>query len=182
MIDFTKIEIVNYPKDQSIMMNKIINNEKGFVLIASLMMLVVLMIIGIAATNTTTIELQISANDKAQKMDFYVAESGWRQGVKWLRSQEVAPSIVNTSIDGDTLVRNYGSGADGVLNDDFTGGTEDGTLTEQNIPYWYKVDEVRDESAGGERVRTYLITSVADGQQAVEVRIEMRSVIPAGGY
>ncbi len=43
---------------------KTINNEQGFVLIVSLLMLMVLMIIGIAATNTTTIELGISGNDK----------------------------------------------------------------------------------------------------------------------
>jgi len=53
---------------------KITNNEQGFVLVASLMMLMVLMIIGIAATNTTTLELQISGNDKLAKQTFYQAE------------------------------------------------------------------------------------------------------------
>ena len=53
-----------------------VNNQKGFVLIVSMMMLLVLMVIGIAATNTTNIELQISGNDKASKMAFYAAESG----------------------------------------------------------------------------------------------------------
>ena len=57
-------------------LTKTINNEQGFVLIASLMMLMILLIIGIAATNTTTIELQISGNDKVNKMAFYSAESG----------------------------------------------------------------------------------------------------------
>ena len=52
-----------------------LNNEQGFVLIVSLLMLMVLMIIGIAATNTTTIELQISGNDKVSKMAFYAAEA-----------------------------------------------------------------------------------------------------------
>jgi len=57
-------------------MKKTLNNERGFVLIASLLMLVVLMIIGIAATNTTTIELQISGNDKSAQMAFYGADAG----------------------------------------------------------------------------------------------------------
>ena len=58
------------------MFKKQIKNEQGFVLITSLLMLTVLMIIGIAATNTTDIELQISGNDKANTMTFYAADSG----------------------------------------------------------------------------------------------------------
>jgi len=54
---------------------KTVSDERGFVLIASLMMLTVLMVIGIAATNTTTIELQISGNDKLAKQNFYGAEA-----------------------------------------------------------------------------------------------------------
>jgi len=53
---------------------KNINNEQGFVLIVSLLMLMVLMVIGIAASNTTTIELGISGNDKLSKQVFYQAE------------------------------------------------------------------------------------------------------------
>ena len=162
------------------MMNKTINNEEGFVLIASLMMLVVLMIIGIAATNTTIFELQISGNDKAQKMEFYVAESGWQIGANWLDGLPVAPSRVNTDISdvndsNYSLVRNYGDGANNVLNTGFVS-NEDGTLTDRNIPYWYKVDFVEKKkmpgSGGTYKKYVYLITSVADGQQAVEVRVE----------
>jgi len=66
-------------------MKKTIQNERGFVLITSMMMLVVLMIIGIAATNTTTIELQISGNDKAATMNFYEAEGTAYEGARWLK-------------------------------------------------------------------------------------------------
>lgn len=64
------------------MIRKTIKNERGFVLITSLLMLVVLMIIGIAATNTTTIELQISGNDKAAKQTFYQADGGSQVGAE----------------------------------------------------------------------------------------------------
>jgi|LGOV01.1.fsa_nt_gb hypothetical protein len=64
------------------MMKKTIKNEHGFVLITSLLMLTVLMIIGIAATNTTTIELQISGNDKVAKQTFYQAEAGTQVGIE----------------------------------------------------------------------------------------------------
>lgn len=64
------------------MIKKTMKNERGFVLIVSLLMLVVLMIIGIAATNTTTIELQISGNDKVAKQTFYQADSGTEVGIR----------------------------------------------------------------------------------------------------
>ena len=64
------------------MIKKTIKNERGFVLIVSMLMLLVLMIIGIAATNTTTIELQISGNDKVSKQTFYQADSGTEAGIR----------------------------------------------------------------------------------------------------
>lgn len=64
------------------MITKTIKNEQGFVLIVSLLMLVVLMIIGIAATNTTTLELQISGNDKVSKQTFYQADGGTQVGAE----------------------------------------------------------------------------------------------------
>lgn len=72
---------------------KSINNEHGFVLVTSLLMLTILMIIGIAATNTTTIELQISGNDKLAKQTFYQAESEAYRAAQQLdnRSDESNP-------------------------------------------------------------------------------------------
>lgn len=63
-------------------LRKTINNEQGFVLVASLMMLMILLIIGIAATNTTTIELQITGNDKVAKQTFYQADGGTEAGIR----------------------------------------------------------------------------------------------------
>jgi len=73
-----------------------IKNEKGFVLIVSLLMLLVLMIIGIAATNMTTIDLQISGNDKASKQTFYQAEAGTQVG-----SELVEDAIDRAGYDSD---------------------------------------------------------------------------------
>jgi len=63
------------------MIKKTMKNEQGFVLITSLLMLMVLMIIGISATNTTTIELRISGNDKVAKETFYQADAGTQAGM-----------------------------------------------------------------------------------------------------
>ncbi len=58
-----------------------VRNENGFVLITALIMLVVLMVIGMAATNTSTVELQISGNNKASTQTFYQADGGARVGI-----------------------------------------------------------------------------------------------------
>jgi hypothetical protein len=52
------------------------NNEQGFVLIVALLVMVVLTIIGIAATRNTSLELMISGNDKVHKRTLYQAEAG----------------------------------------------------------------------------------------------------------
>lgn len=162
-------------------MKNTINNEQGFVLVAALMMLMVLLLIGIAATNTTTIELQISGNDKVLKRNFYVAESGWNHGAQWLEAGANPPDRKNASINNSAdpnynMVRNFGDGADGVLNNGFPAGTEDGNMTDQNVPYWFRADDRGNSSVPGSgadyRNFTYLVTSNADGEQEVEVRVE----------
>jgi len=96
-------------------MKKTINNEQGFVLIASLMMLMVLMIIGIAATNTTNIELQISGNDKLSKQTFYQAETAVNEAVQilmldardhkenatWLVQNPVTANVLTIGVGGN---------------------------------------------------------------------------------
>ena len=55
---------------------KTIHREEGFVLVTALLIMLVLTIIGIAATTNTSIELQIAGNDKVHKKTFYEAEAG----------------------------------------------------------------------------------------------------------
>lgn len=56
-----------------------LKNEDGFAIVACMLVLVVLTIIGIAATNTTSIEVSIAANEKIYKQNFYQAEGAARQ-------------------------------------------------------------------------------------------------------
>jgi len=53
-----------------------LQNEEGSVIVMALIILVVLTIVGISATNTSTIELQIASNDHFYKIAFYNADSG----------------------------------------------------------------------------------------------------------
>ena len=60
------------------------SNEKGSALIISVLILLLLTVIGIAATNTSTIEILISGNDKAHKMAFHQADGGIEVGIELL--------------------------------------------------------------------------------------------------
>jgi len=51
-------------------------NEEGSVLIVALLILVLLTLIGISATTTTNIEMQVAGNEKFHKIAFYHADSG----------------------------------------------------------------------------------------------------------
>jgi Tfp pilus assembly protein PilX len=54
---------------------KVVENEDGFVLVAAMLILIILVVIGISATNTTNIEYQIAVNDRVAKEDFYNQET-----------------------------------------------------------------------------------------------------------
>jgi hypothetical protein len=61
-----------------------INNEEGFVLVTGLMILLILTLLGLAATTNTTIELQIAGNDRLHKQTLYQAEGGAIMGTEIL--------------------------------------------------------------------------------------------------
>ena len=52
------------------------NNEKGSVLVISMLILIMLTLIGFAATNNSSVEVQVSGNEKFTKMAFHSAEGG----------------------------------------------------------------------------------------------------------
>ena len=64
-------------------MSRIINREKryqplgedGSILIVALIMLVLITLMGISATSTTNVEIQIAGNDMLQKINLYNAEA-----------------------------------------------------------------------------------------------------------
>ena len=55
---------------------KLINNEKGAVLVVALIIMGVLAVIGTSIIITSSIELNIAQNDKVAKTAFYRAENG----------------------------------------------------------------------------------------------------------
>ncbi|MBV5305682.1 MAG: pilus assembly PilX N-terminal domain-containing protein [Desulfobulbaceae bacterium] len=66
-------------------------NEQGFVLVTALIIMVLLTIIGIAATNTSVTEIQIAGNDKLQKQTFTQADGGTQMGSNLLEENISCP-------------------------------------------------------------------------------------------
>ena len=87
---------------------KPLRNEKGSVIVVAMIMLVLLTLIGISSTTTSTTEVQIAANNQNYQVEFYLADSGWRQGAMWLENRASLPGWVNSGTD-DNTVKNYGS-------------------------------------------------------------------------
>ena len=161
-------------------------NENGFALISTILILGILTFIGVAATNTTVFELKIAGNEKQAKQRFYTADSGWKQSGPFLNAKPTAPKFVNIdlSISGDAnydwddeyyqIIRNFGDGGDGTINDSFPINSEDGAIT--NIPYWYRLIYQQDSQAiafGADyRDFQYGVECSADSKAEVIVRVK----------
>jgi hypothetical protein len=83
----------------------IIKNERGSVMVAALLVLLLLTIIGISAIRTSNTELNITVNTQLHKMAFFMAESGWHVITDWLDDQYPLPTLNLasewTDFDGD---------------------------------------------------------------------------------
>ena len=64
-----------------------IANDRGSALVLALLVLVLLTLMGISATTTSTIEVQMAGSEKVYDMAFYAAESGWQTSLNWLDNQ-----------------------------------------------------------------------------------------------
>jgi Tfp pilus assembly protein PilX len=118
---------------------KPLRNEEGSVIVVAMIMLVLLTLIGISSTNTSSTEVQIAANNQNYQVEFYLADSGWRQGAMWLENRASLPGWVNSGTN-DNTVKNYGSNTPSDPSTTLAGITPDNrTLSKYDIPYWYQV-------------------------------------------
>ena len=65
-----------------------LDNENGSVIIMAIFILALLTIIGVAATNTSTLDLQIASNDQFIKMAFYNSD-----GAVWGTSKLISQAV-----------------------------------------------------------------------------------------
>ncbi|NWH06703.1 pilus assembly PilX family protein [Desulfobacter latus] len=72
------------------------NNQQGFALISTMLFLVLLTVIGIAGLNTTSVELQVTGNERVYRTDFYNQEMSLAVGKlnykTWLTSAYLTTS------------------------------------------------------------------------------------------
>lgn len=77
-------------------------NENGYVLIGALLFLLLLIVIGIAATTSSRLELQIAGNDRVIKETFYQADGGTHLGIR-LVEESIAAAGPFTQITDNVL-------------------------------------------------------------------------------
>lgn len=76
-----------------------LQDESGAVLVLALLVLVVLAMLGVVASNMSITELQSSANERRFNQTFYVADSAWQEVVPKLDLRvELPPSDITTFI------------------------------------------------------------------------------------
>jgi Tfp pilus assembly protein PilX len=71
------------------------SDEDGSVMILALLMLAILSIMGVSATTTSTIEVQIAANDKNHKQNFYKAEGGAMEAATRLENETSTTVLID---------------------------------------------------------------------------------------
>ena len=87
----------------------IINNQQGSVIIMAIIVLAMLSIIGIAATSTSTTEVQVSTNAMLHNIAFYTADSGIAAGRATLNNVKMADAG-----SWDVLLRNQATNPPGT--------------------------------------------------------------------
>ena len=154
-----------------------IDNEQGFVLVLSMVMLVILSLMGSFALNNTRMELQISGNERAAQDMFYVAESGWMRGFQWIENwgTSSAPRSLN-GVDADSTLPLVAQVSDQALGD----GTYSYTIRRRKAVGKESMVPGNGKGSGsdktGYRKYFYIITSTATGSgnasQSITVGVE----------
>ena len=153
-----------------------LKNEKGSIIVITLLILSVLTIIGFSAASNSIYESQITRNHHLYHLDFYLADSGWKEAAMWLENLTGPPATVNPG--GDTIVKNFGfntapaNPTPSVLN---ALTPDNSSLSQYGVPYWYQVMYVQDlavvGSGPGWREFSYRARSIANQTQEVEVTL-----------
>ncbi len=154
---------------------KVGKGEDGFVLVAALLIMLILLLLGATSLSNTNVELKIASNTREMVQDLYVAETSWQEGANWMLSYSKPPPDANVGVE-TANVRNFGNGGIDVVNNTFPAGTQDGTLG--GVPYWYKVAYREDHPSPGSSkdYRDYYYTVTGNANRAQEIETVVRVV------
>ncbi len=152
-------------------MNRLIsplNNENGSVIVVAVMLLVLLTLVGISSTNSSTTEVQIATNNQNYQVEFYLADSGWRQAGAWLMNRNDPPRWISPDAEVELVT--------GTLEEDGTTVTQpvNATLSQYAIPFTYQIEFLKAQTVaegnGGNSARIYYqVTSEVNNSQRVTV-------------
>lgn len=161
----------------------ILKNEKGSITVIALLILAVLTIIGLSATSNSTYESQIIRNEHLYHIDFYIADSGWKEAAMWLENLAGPPATVNPG--GDNVVKNFGSNttaADPAPSNLKTLTPDNSTLSHSGVPYWYQVAYLEDipVAGSGPGWREFFYQAKSNANQTQEVEVTLSKVYKVG--
>lgn len=161
----------------------ILKNDRGSTIIIAVMILVFLTIIGIAANNTSIFESKIVGNDHRYQIEFYVADSGWKQGAMWLESLAGPPAKANPGT--DRVVKNFGfntTPADPAPDNLAVLTPDNNTVSQYGIPYWYQLEYDSDTTADGNTkgVREFFYRGRSNANQAQEIEVIVSKIYKVG--
>ena len=161
-----------------------IANDRGSALVVALLVLVLLTLMGISATTTSTIEVQMAGNEKFHDMAFYAAESGWQRALNWLDRRLPGDTWKYMDWDGEKFIKFEG---------DFDDFTEDAgkvatIFAEDNrTAYYIKIESLKTTPVPGYgtnfRRFNYRVdsTGIGPGNARSEVRVVAGKIIDTEG-
>jgi hypothetical protein len=128
------------------------NNEHGSVIVVAMIILTLLTILGISSTSTSILEVQIATNSQNHQLDFYAAESGWKEAAMWLENHGGVPVCSNGF---GTAVKNFGT--DTYTYEEADKAPDDGVDNDGN--------GIIDDELNLVEISTLTPDSIADGDQ-----------------
>ena len=160
-----------------------IRNERGNAILVALLVLVALTLLGVAAINNSAFESTIIGNEHRYQIDFYVADSGWREGAIWLDNSAGPPGTINPN--ADNIVKNYGLNtvpADPAPADLSTLTPDNATLSQYGVPYWYQVEYISDDIVPGSShdFREFYYNTRSDANQTQQIEVRVSKIYKVG--
>jgi len=144
-------------------------DERGFVLVIALIVLLVATVVGVFAIQNTAIDTKISGNERIATLLFNAADAGASSGIAWFKSNthpyQTSPSIINTGSNSifsspyNALQPNASYKTEiGFIRREVPSGYEMGTKSNKNVVYRYyylvKGTGKTNNSAGSKNVET----------------------------
>ena len=159
-------------------------NEQGSTIIVAMLILVFLTIIGISATSTSIFETQIVGNEHRYQIEFYLADSGWKEAGMWLEGLAGPPPQVNPGDNG--MVKNFGfdtTPADPPPSDLSVLTPDNNSLSQYGIPYWYQIQYLGDsvDAGSNKSLRRFSYRAASNANQTQEIEV-MASKLYKVGY